>query len=413
MINLDFNKLPFGPRGALGAWQEAQNAFARAKAERHGQEILNAFNAQQNPQRVKELALSNAFNEENNPLKLEEARQQNEWRPQLNQSTLNSQAANTEATRLNNDLSRDTNPFKAREAKRQAEFNAFADPYARQQAEIDARYYEPTKKADIRSKNATADWRSSGGMGGGVAQKAAQYAKNVVLNGRPDLSPLQQSEFYNAMLAGEAEDNNFSDGSSMPAPTNEELAAISDVNNKTGGGKALTGQAVQLQTAAEHIGEIPLDALKAFAGPTGKARFLKEQTKELAGGEVSNEYQEYKNYRDNIATLNMDALRKAYGTSVVPEYVFSTIGNLMNPSLDYLNSPAQVEKNVRALQEYVNEGAQKLGNAARFGLAAQNKNKSTKKSEGKIRVISPKGVTGSVPSARLKEYLANGYHKAD
>lgn len=178
MINLDFNKTPFGPRGALGAWQEAQNAFARAKAERHGQEILNAFNAQQNPQRVKELALSNAFNEENNPLKLEEARQQNEWRPQLNQSTLNSQAANTEATRLNNDLSRETNPFKAREAKRQAEFNAFADPYARQQAEINNQLYEKKQKAAIQALNNRGLY--SGTNSG--SKDEMQYARNVELD---------------------------------------------------------------------------------------------------------------------------------------------------------------------------------------------------------------------------------------
>jgi hypothetical protein len=391
----DFNEnlLPSN-LGYIGDYRRSRNAFAKEQAERHAKEILNEYDIANNPLKLESNKMLNAFNKENYPLRNEEQRQLNEWRPRMNQSSLDTAAVNRESTGLANQFARSVNPLKLQEMQREAKFNAFNDPYARHAAEIKDKYAEQLLQADIRGKNANADWRSNGGAGGGVAQKAAQYAKNLVTNGRADLSPEQQREYYNSLLAGNAAGNTFNDGSPMPEPTNEELAAINDVNNKTGGGKALTNQAVQLQAAAEHIGEIPIDALKAFAGPQGKFKFAKEQANELAGGEVSNEYAEYKNYRDNIATLNMDALRKAYGTSVVPEYVFSTIGQLMNPSLNYLNSPAQVEKNVRALQDYVNKGAEKLGNAARFGLAAQNKGKnkeSSSKKENTHWIVDEKG----------------------
>ena len=118
-----------------------------------------------------------------------------------------------------------------------------------------------------------------------------------------------------------------------------------------------------LNTANE-LNNIDISPLKSFTGPTGMVSYNYQK---LNPNARTQEWRDYEAFKNSIQILAMDSMRKGFGTSVVPDYVYATLGKLSNPNSSIFNDPEQVQKNWNSFVEWVNKSAENSAKQARRG----------------------------------------------
>lgn len=130
---------------------------------------------------------------------------------------------------------------------------------------------------------------------------------------------------------------------------------------------AIRNQAAQMQNAYDEIKSVDIKPIQAFSGLKGTANFYYQQANP---DKRTKEWYDYDTFRTVDKTYIMDTLRKAWGTSVVPEYVNTTIGKLSNPNDPIWGNPKQVEERWNRTIELTKKNAENLRRQAERGPTA-------------------------------------------
>jgi hypothetical protein len=266
-------------------------------------------------------------------------------------------------------------------------------------------WYAREKQADINYKN----------MGGGrssVAQKDLSAFTNQLQNDNP-IQPNEDADSYNQRI------NDMIDAYSNgldSLPNGEKLPPLSwraeqlqnNVMNRNVP-VAVRNQLSNYNLLVNGLKSFDINAVKNFAGPEGRAKLIYAKAKMAINPDDPSIDPMARRYLSamNESIINMDKMRKAFGTSVVPDYVYKTVGRLTNPNDSIWLDPKQVVQNYETVVKSMENDRNQLQNAYRHGLNA--KSPSGANPEPLVRVSSPDGKdiqegTEAQVSAFLKDH---------
>jgi hypothetical protein len=169
--------------------------------------------------------------------------------------------------------------------------------------------------------------------------------------------------------------------------------------------RAVQTQAANMKVLADEIAHIDISPLKHFAGLGGRVKYYQYVTDMAQGKEVPKEFRDYEAFKNITSYLAMDALRKGFQTSVVPDYVRSTLGKASNPNSTWWHDPIQVEREWKATADWVNHNSELLTKIATRGLTAggnENNNKSNNNTN-MVTFIDSEGNKQQVAKSRLAD----------
>lgn len=246
-----------------------------------------------------------------------------------------------------------------------------------------------------------------GRSGMGVGQKEIMGLQQQLMNEHPDWDSQTANQAASAYLSG---DEILPDGSQLPKPSGIVQSTIAQIQKRNSTAQ-IQNQAANMQVLSEDLNSIDLTPLKAFAGPAGKIKYLTEAGNMAAGRPVSQEFRDYTSFQRVTSNFAMDALRKGFGTSVVPEYVYSTLGNASNPGNAWWSDPAQVERDWKATTDWINKNAKSYQRKATQGISAkgtENIGDGSSGSKENILMKTPDGRTWSIPKNKMEEAKKRG-----
>lgn len=228
-------------------------------------------------------------------------------------------------------------------------------------------------QSEMNARNALANYRSGGGFSNmryapAIQKNISAFSQQLAAD-HPDWNTDMVNQAQNAYLTGADEVN----GTKLPelSGTSSALrAAIFKQNSTT----QIQNQAAALDATAQDFNSIDLEPLAKFAGISGKLNILKYKAMMASGQEVPQDVRDYLSYQDNISNFAMDTLRKGFGTSVVPGYVYATLGNAANPGSQWWSDPKQVYNDMRKVKEWLNKNADIYKAKAQLGATAQLSN---------------------------------------
>lgn len=237
----------------------------------------------------------------------------------------------------------------------------------------------------IVNANAMNNYRNMGGArGAGVDQKALIGFANQLKTDHPEWTPNQVNDAANQYLA---DSETFSTGDKLP-PLGGQAQQLKTVMQNKNAPAAVRNQAANMSVLASDINDIDIAPMAQFTGPKGKAEYARNLTAMATGGEVSPQFRDYEAFKQVTSNFAMDALRKGFGTSVVPSYVYSTLGRASNPIDSWWNDPEQVMKEWNATKKWVNDNAKKYTTLSTKGVGAKlTTDNSTENNKRVIKLI--------------------------
>lgn len=176
------------------------------------------------------------------------------------------------------------------------------------------------------------------------------------------------------------------DGSPVPPQSGLIKQKLLNVQRKNAP-TAVQNQAANLDILASDLKDIDISPLKRFSGLGGKADYAKYATDLALGKDVPQEFRDYESFKSVTSYFAMDALRKGFGTSVVPDYVYQTLGNASNPNSKWWYDPKQVEQQWKRTTDWIYKNAAEYKEKSRHGVTADvGQAKSPKSNAGKTRI---------------------------
>lgn len=235
-----------------------------------------------------------------------------------------------------------------------------------QEQQIKNKLLPQTLQADVDAKKALATYREmGGGYGMGAPQKEfLQLSRQIQLD-NPDLTPYQANQAAGAALLGKTQ---LEDGTPFKVTdtARQDMTIVQNRNSPA----AIKNQSVNMDVLASDLNDIDITPVTKFAGLEGKANYAKYSTAMALGQEVPQEFRDYLAFKNVTRNFAMDALRKGFGTSVVPGYVYATLGKASDPSAIWWHDPQQVKTDWNATKKWINENARKYKIKATQGVAA-------------------------------------------
>lgn len=221
--------------------------------------------------------------------------------------------------------------------------------------------------ATIGGEEAKANYYNQGGARGGVAQKNMTALSNAIQQQHPDWDLERVGQATDAYLSGE---NKLPDGEELPIPSGRVQQSLQNVQSSNAP-KALQTQYVQLDTLVHDLNNFDIDALSSFTGPGGAAKLQAEKIK-MAENSPNVDPMARRYFTSvNQAILNMDAMRKSFGTSVVPEYVYQTLGKLANPNDSIWLDQKQVKQNFNATRNILSRNRDIMKYKIQHGVTSE------------------------------------------
>lgn len=255
-------------------------------------------------------------------------------------------------------------------------------PLRAQQLSQQNQFYPEVTRSQIGAQNAMANWRNMGGAGMGVGQKEILGFQRQLMNEHPDWNDQQIDQAASAYLDNK---NTLPDGTTLPelSGTGKTMAAQILKRNSPA---AIQTQAASLANTANELNAIDISPVKKFAGLSGRTKYLLQKSNLT---ERTEDWREYDAFKNSTQILAMDTLRKGFGTSVVPQYVYETLGRLSNPNDGIWDDAEQVERKWNKLTEWVNKSAENTSKQARQGATVNLDNglNETKSSTQKVRKV--------------------------
>jgi hypothetical protein len=144
---------------------------------------------------------------------------------------------------------------------------------------------------------------------------------------------------------------------------------------------AAKNQLINLDTLVGDMNDFDINAVADFAGPKGKIRLAKAKFKMVSDPDDPSIDPIARRYLSAMkqAILNMDQMRKSFGTSVVPDYVYDTIGRLTNPNDSIWNDKTQVKQSFNDVVKTLNKNRGMLRDKYRGGINASSNNAPSEK----------------------------------
>jgi len=379
-----------GPSAPGGPLMEAYNALQDEYLKQQKQQLYNQYYGQDIQSQINNRnALTQGYNIENQyapeRLRLANAlsQQKYQYNPQIWQSEIANRNALTQGYNIENQYAPERLRLANEAAQQTNALNQQTNPYKINEERVKSQYADEAEKARIDELKARATWRQSGGMGGGVDLKNAQAFNNQLKLDNPDWTPQQINDASNAYYEGR---NTFSDGRPLPRLSGQAQDKLTKIQRKNAPA-AVQNQAANMDILSSDMNDIDIRPLQAFAGLNGKIEYARNVAAMAAGQEVSQDFRDYLAFKNITSNFAMDALRKGFGTSVVPAYVYATLGKASNPGSSWWNDPQQVSVEWNATKKWVNNNAARLKEKSKRGVTAdvsnvkgEEKNASSEKS---------------------------------
>lgn len=141
----------------------------------------------------------------------------------------------------------------------------------------------------------------------------------------------------------------------------------------------LQNQAASLSNTVNELNNIDIEPIKHFAGIKGKTDYLAQKS---GIKPRTQEWRDYNAFKNVQSVLIMDSLRNSLKTSVVPGYVYETIGKFSNPNDEMWDDPQQVQKKWDTLIEWLNRSSKNISKQAKFGATTELPMKKNVESKG-------------------------------
>ncbi len=166
---------------------------------------------------------------------------------------------------------------------------------------------------------------------------------------------------------------------------------------------AIKSQLVNYDKLAGDLRHFPINDVASLSGPAGKAKLLYAKANM---GLHPNDPKIDPVARRVLTAANqsiaiMDQMRSSWGTSVVPDYVYKTIGRLSNPDSDIWNDATQVKNNFAETVKEVDRTRELLRDKYKHGIAYE-------KDQEKKPEIYPENIgAGSKEEASVQQVKVN------
>lgn len=239
-------------------------------------------------------------------------------------------------------------------------------PLEAEQMRLSNQWAPQLNQSTVDTNRALSQYRLMGGGRMGVDQQAIQGLKGQIQLDNPSLSPEEVNEIAGVALEG---GDRLSNGNPIPKLSGSSRSMITDINKKHSTA-AIQNQASNMDVLASDINDIDISPVAKFAGLPGKLNAASYQANMALGKPVPEEYRDYLAFKRISSNFAMDAIRKGFGTSVVPGYVYATLGKAANPASSFWNDPEQVVKEWNTTKKWVNENAKKYKTKANKGATA-------------------------------------------
>lgn len=357
------------PGGGIVTAGRGINALRASDLENKMNELKNQYYAPnieseiaQRQALTKGYNIANEYAPERLRLANELSKQNLEWNPRKWQSEIENRNALTQGYNINNVFS----PERLKLANEH-------------QTQINSLYPELTK-AQINAQNALSNYRELGGAGMGVGQKELNGFQRQLQLEHPDWTPQMVNQAASSYLAGES---NLPTGEQLPSLSGLGQTYIAQIQRRNAP-VAVQNQAAQMDILYDELNNFNINAVKQFAGPQGKIRLAQAKLKMATNPNDPNIDPQAREFISamNQAIINMDAMRKAFGTSIVPDYVYATLGKLTNPADSIWNDPNQVAKNYETVLNSIKRTRDMISKKAKYGATYQS-NEKEKKSNAK------------------------------
>ena len=235
---------------------------------------------------------------------------------------------------------------------------------------IKNKYLPQTQMADIAYKN-------MGGSRGSVAQKDLAAFEMQLQNDNPR-KPDETSDQYMQRISEYSDaygqgSNVTASGAPVPKMSWRAQQLQNNVMNRNVP-VAARNQLINMDTLVNDMKDFDIDAISDFAGPQGKIKLGEAKVKMATNPNDPSIDPMARRYLSAMkqAIVNMDQMRKAFGTSVVPEYVYDTIGRLTNPNDSIWLDKTQVKKAFNDLVRTMSKNRELLRKKYRQGINASS-----------------------------------------
>jgi len=228
------------------------------------------------------------------------------------------------------------------------------------------KFLPQSEEARIAEEKAKSSYYQMGGGRTSADQKNYSALQNQIMMDNPGMDPVAANQAASALIAGEPMPSNVK----VSGLTNDQVTKITGKNAPA----ALKNQAANIDILLSDLKGFDIDAFKNFAGPSGKAALMFAKARMATNPDDPNIDPVARRYFSglNDVVANMDSMRKAYGTSVVPDYVYKTLGKLSNPNDDIWNDPKQVQMNWDSVMKRVQKNRDMLMEKVKHGVTASS-----------------------------------------
>ncbi len=255
-----------------------------------------------------------------------------------------------EASRMLNEYNQQMNPLNIQRQQQMNQLNQSLNPYKIEEERIKAANADELAKADIAYKN------MGGGRGSVASKDLAAFERQLQLDNpqKPDETPNDYIQRIADMSDAYGQGNTtLPNGDPLPPLSWHAKQLQNSVMNRNIPAAA-KNQLIQMDQLVTDMKDFDIDAIAEFTGPQGMARLAKAKGQMVINPDDPSIDPMARRFLSalKISISNMDQMRKAYGASVVPDYVFTTLGSLANPNDSIWNDKTQVKQ---AWKDIVNQ----------------------------------------------------------
>lgn len=237
-------------------------------------------------------------------------------------------------------------------------------PLEAQKMKTENQFAPQLTQSQINSNNAMANLRNMGGSGMGVGGQEMMRLQNQLKIDHPDWDPLTANQAASAYITGE---NTLPDGTALPPLSGLAESGLAQIG-KRNSNSALQNQAANMDILANDINAIDIGPPTKFTGIGGAFKYAKYTANMALGLPVPQEFRDYVAFKDVTANFSMDALRKGFGTSVVPDYVYATLRKAAQPNSTWWFDPQQVITEWNATKNWINKNAKSYTKKSTRGI---------------------------------------------
>ena len=241
-----------------------------------------------------------------------------------------------------------------------------------------------------QSEQARIAYQNMGGGRGSVAQKdLAAFERQLQMDNQ--INPDESQEEYTQRI------NDLSDAygrGETTLPNGQKLPQLSwhaqQLQNSIMNRNipvAAKNQLLSLDTLVHDMNNFDINAVADFAGPQGKIRLAQAKAKMVTNPDDPSIDPMARRYLSAMkqAIINMDQMRKSFGTSVVPDYVYETVGKLTNPNDSIWNDKTQVKQSYNDVLQTLSGNRDMLRSKYRQGINASSEESNSGSKKATLR----------------------------